>query len=111
MANFQLPVSYQTNLTVDPVDAEGNAVADTLTWTNSDTTGATVLTVAGGTTLVATVAAPVLATPVSPLPVNVIITAADATGNSVTFELDVVADLPTGLSVTASPLVKIPATT
>ncbi len=50
MANPQVPVSYQFDLTVAPEDVLGNPVSDTLTWTNSDTTGATTLTVDDATT-------------------------------------------------------------
>jgi PKD repeat protein len=109
MANPQLPVSYQFDLTVAPTDLEGNPVADALTWTNSDTTGATTLTVDDATTLKVTVGAPVLATPVSPLPTDVVITATDALGNVVSYTFDVVADVATKLAVSAAAPVKITA--
>jgi len=108
MANPQVPVSYEFTLTVNPVDIEGNPVADTITWTNSDTTGATTVT-PGATSLEATIAVPVLATPVSPLPVGVIITATDANGITGTYAFDVVADVASSFTLAATTPVKIPA--
>lgn len=104
MANPQLPVGYQFNLTVAPVDVLGNPVSDTLTWTNSDTTGATTLTVDDATTLVVTVAAPGPGTPT-----GVVVTANDAQGNTGSYTFDVVADAATSFSIGASVPVKIPA--
>jgi PKD repeat protein len=109
MANPQLPVSYQFDLTVSPTDLEGNPVTDALTWTSSDATGATTLTVDDATTLKVTVAAPVLATPVSPLPLGIVVAATDVLGNATSYTFDVVADVATKLAVAASAPVKIPA--
>lgn len=103
MANPQVPVGYQFSLTVAPVDVLGNPVSDTLTWTSSDVTGATTLTVNDATTLVVTVAVPGPGTLT-----DVVITATDANNNTGSYTFDVVADVATALSFTASAPVKIP---
>lgn len=101
MANPQVPVSYQFDIAVAPVDVLGNPVADTLTWTNSDTTGAVTLTVDDSTTLKVTVA-------VSAPAADVVITATDANGLTGSYTFDAVADVAASLSLTPSAPVKIP---
>lgn len=101
IANPQVPVSYQFDLTVAPVDVLGNPVADTLTWTNSDTTGATTLTVDDATTLKVTVAVTGVAS-------DVVITATDPSGLTGSYTFDAVADVATSLSLTPSAPVKTP---
>jgi hypothetical protein len=104
MANPQVPVTYEFTLTVNPVDIEGNPVADTLTWTNSDTTGATTLTADGTSTLEVTIAVPGPGTPT-----GVVITATDANGVSGSYTFDVVADVATAFTLAAGTPTKIPA--
>ena len=100
MANLQVPVSYEFDITVNPTDIEGNPVPDTLTWTISDTTNTT-LTVDDATTLKVTIQ--VLAPSA-----GVVVTATDATGITGTLDFDAVADVPTALTLTTSTPVKIP---
>lgn len=104
MANPQVPVSYEFTLTVNPTDIEGNPVADTITWTNSDTTGATTVTPDGTTTLEVTVAVPGPGTPT-----GVVITATDANGVTGSYTFDVVADVASAFTLAATTPVKIPA--
>src|SRR5258707_3094174 len=101
MANPQVPVSYQFDLTVAPEDVLGNPVSDTLTWTNSDTTGATTLTVDDATTLKVTVAVTGVATGVE-------IATSDASGLTGSDTLDAVADGGTTLRLTPSAPAKTP---
>jgi hypothetical protein len=104
MANPQVPVSYEFTLTVNPVDIEGNPVADTLTWSNSDTTGATTLTVDDATTLVVTIAVPGPGTAT-----GVVITATDADGVTGSYTFDAVADVASAFTLAAGTPTKIPA--
>lgn len=102
MANPQVPIGYQFDLTVNPTDVLGNPVSDTLTWTDSDSSGTTTLTVDDATTLKVTVACPgpnVLG--------GVIITVVDADGVTGTYTFDVVADVATAFTFAASTPVKI----
>jgi hypothetical protein len=101
MANPQIPVGYQFDLAVNPVDVLGNPVADTLTWTNSDTTGATTLTVDDASTLKVTIAVTGGAT-------GVVVTATDAAGLTGSYTFDGVPDVATSFTLAASTPVKIP---
>lgn len=104
MANPQVPVSYEFDLTVNPTDLEGNPVADNLTWTNSDTTGATTLTVDDTTTLKVTIKVVGPATPT-----GVVITATDANAVTGSYTFDVVADAATAFTIAATTPTRIPA--
>jgi hypothetical protein len=102
MANPQVPVGYQFDLTVSPVDVLGNPVADTLTWTNSDTSGATALTVDDATTLKVTIA-------VTGTVTDAVVTATDANGLTGSYAFDGVPDVATALTLAPSTPVRIPA--
>lgn len=100
MANLQVPVGYEFDITVVPTDIEGNPVSDTLTWVISDTTNTT-LTVDDATTLKVTIA-------VTGVSAGVVVTATDPTGIVGTFDFDAVADVPVALMLTATKPVKVP---
>lgn len=100
MANPQVPAGYQFDLTVAPVDVLGNPVADTLTWTNSDATGATTLTVDDATTLKVTIQ---VLSPVT----DAVITATDAAGLTGSYAFDGTPDVATAFTLAASAPVKI----
>jgi hypothetical protein len=101
MANLQVPTGYEFDINVAANDIEGNPVPDTLTWTISDTTNAT-LTVDDATTLKVTVA-------VTGVSAGVVVTATDTNGITGTLDFDAVADVPTTLTLAAATPVKIPA--
>lgn len=99
MANLELGDSQQVTATVVPDDADNQPTTDTLTWTASAPTAVTLQPSADTLSCVILGAVP---TP------NVIITATDPNGLTVTGELDVVAGPATSLSlsfgaVTAQP--------
>lgn len=101
MANFQVPVGFEFDITVVADDILGNPVPDALTWTISDTVNAA-LAVDDATTLKVTVAA----TGVS---AGVVVTATDANGVTGTLDFDAVPDVATTLVLTPATPVKIPA--
>jgi hypothetical protein len=87
MSNPQVPVGYSVAITIEPEDAQGNAVSDNLTWTSSDTAAAPVT--ADSTTLIGTVQ---VLTPA----VGIVVTATDGT-NSYQYTFDGVVDSPVTL--------------
>lgn len=100
MANLQVPVGYEFDITVAPEDIEGNPVPDTLSWTISDTTNTT-LTVDDATTLKVTIQVLNPST-------GVTITATDPSGLSGALDFDAVADVVASLALTPAAPVKIP---
>lgn len=100
MANFQVPVGFEFDITVIADDILGNPVPDTLTWALSDTTNAA-LTVDDATTLKVTIQAVAPAT-------GITVTATDPNNVTGSLTFDTVPDVATSLVLTPATPVKIP---
>jgi hypothetical protein len=88
---MQLKDNQQVDLTVEAVDAKGFDVADTITWTASDTTAVSLVPAPDGKTVTVVANSPA---------VGVVLTATDGAGLTVTDTVDVITGDAVALKIT-----------